>query len=115
VRDRRAQKIERGVVAATAECRQRSRRDGDLVERRIGLVEPSPKPPHRVSLPALTVAQSHERGQLERFLQVEPADRPRLEFGDGEVPALERSTEDGSRVALGGRDVLSWGRTRRKR
>jgi hypothetical protein len=102
------------VVASAAERRERHRGHRHFVHRCVGLVEPAPEPPHGVPLSAVTVAQGDERRQLECLGEVEAADRPRLELGDGQVAALQRSTEDGSRVALGSREVLSWGRTRRR-
>ena len=60
--------------------------------------------PFRIAVPvARPVAERHERGQLERLLEVEAAGLAGLELGADEVPALDGAAERRSRMALGSR------------
>jgi hypothetical protein len=72
-------------------------------ERARPLLEPSLQPAAREPARPRPVAERHERGQLERLAEVEPARLACLELRADEVAALDRPPKGGPRVALGSR------------
>jgi hypothetical protein len=70
-------------VASTTERRECADDEHDLVDPRSRpLLEPPREPPQRVPLAARSVAEAKQRGQLERFSEVEGAGVARLDLGD---------------------------------
>ena len=61
---------------------------------------PALQPAHRVAAAALPVVLRDQGGEFERFAESDDADLADGRFGDEQVAALERTEEDGSRVAL---------------
>jgi hypothetical protein len=99
-----AERRERFGVQGAAQGGERCRHHDHVVdERRLPLLEPALEPTRSEPTGARPVAERHERGQLERLVEVEAARLARLELGADEVPAVDGATERRSRMALGSR------------
>jgi len=106
----RAQRCERLRVVRPAQDAEAADDERKLVERRrVRLLEPPPRPARRRALEPSTVAQRVQRDEVERLGDRESTELARGRLGDDQVLALDRSTEDALRMALGGRAISSPG------
>jgi hypothetical protein len=57
-------------------------------------------------IPTLAIVRRDEGAELERFAKVDVSNLAGALLGDHKVAAVERSSEDGARVTLGGDGML---------
>jgi hypothetical protein len=81
------------MVAGAAQGAQRGDDDRHFVQTGRRFVEPAGEPAEGEATAALAVVEGDESGEFECLAEVKVADLARLELGDEEVAALERSAE----------------------